>query len=119
MNTDQALKLLESQIRVTTQQVKIAKGYIINHFKPDTSMVILGFLKSVEAATPEKLVIHLTVDTEESIRSVAQTLSWTLAGCEAIWGLISSGLLIPASSDYLYQTQYNSLPPYPRGSVRL
>jgi hypothetical protein len=99
MNKDQALKLLESQIRVTLQQVTIAKGYIINHFNCDTSRVILGFRKSVEAATSEKLVVHLIVDTEESIRSVAQTLSWTLAGCEAIWGLISSGLLFPAASD--------------------
>ncbi len=99
MNTDQALKLLESQIRVTPQQVTIAKGHIINHFNPDTSEVILSFLKSVEAAAPENLVIHLTVDTEGNIRSVAQIISWTLAGCEAIWGLISSGLLIPASSN--------------------
>jgi hypothetical protein len=67
MNTDQALKLLESQIRVTPQQVTIAKGHIINHFNSDTRTVILSFLKSVEAAAPEKLVIHLTVDTEESI----------------------------------------------------
>ncbi|MBI5968769.1 MAG: hypothetical protein HY882_13070 [Deltaproteobacteria bacterium] len=99
MNTDQALKLLESQVRVTPQQVMIAKGYIMNHFDPDTPAVIKGFLKSVEAATPEKLVIHLTVDTKESIKSVAETLSWTLAGSEAIWGLISSGLLFPGSSE--------------------
>ncbi len=98
MNEDQALKLLENQIRVTPQQVTIAKGHIINNFNTDTSAVILSFLKSVEALAPEKLIIHLTINTEESIRSVAQTLSWTLAGCEAIWGLISSGLLFPATS---------------------
>lgn len=99
MNQDQALKLLESQIRVTPQQVTIAKGHIVNHFKPDTSAVIQDFLKAVEATAPDKLTIHLTVDTEDTIKTIAQTLSWTLAGCEAIWGLISSGLLIPASSD--------------------
>ena len=99
MNTDQALRLLESEIRVTPQQVTIAKGHIANHFKPDTSAVIQSFLKAVEATTPDKLVIHLSLDTEETIRSIAQTLSWTLAGCEAIWGLIFSGLLFPASSD--------------------
>jgi len=99
MNTDQALKLLDSQIRVTPQQVTVAKGYIINNFNADTRRVILDFLKSVEVADPEKLTIHLTIDTEAAIRSVAQALSWTLAGCEAIWGLISSGLLFPASSD--------------------
>ena len=99
MNQEHALKLLENQIRVTPQQVTIAKGHIVNHFKPDTSAVIQDFLKAVEAAAPDKLTIHLTVDTENTIKTVAQTLSWTLAGCEAIWGLISSGLLIPASSD--------------------
>ena len=99
MNQDQALKLLESQIRVTPQQVTIAKGHIANHFKSDTSAVIQDFLKAVEATAPDKLTIHLTVDTEDTIKTVAQTLSWTLAGCEAIWGLISSGLLIPARSD--------------------
>jgi len=99
MNTDEARKRLQDQVRVTPQQVMIAKGYIINHFNANTSILISEFLKSIEAAAPEKLVIHLTVDTEESIKSVAQTLSWTLAGCEAIWGLISSGLLFPASSD--------------------
>jgi len=99
MNTDEARKRLQDQVRVTPQQVMIAKGYIINHFNANTSIVISEFLKSIEAAAPEKLVIHLTVDTEESIKSVAQTLSWTLASCEAIWGLISSGLLFPASSD--------------------
>jgi hypothetical protein len=99
MNTDEAEKLLESQIRVTPQQVTIAKGYIINHFNSDTHAVILSFLKSVEAADPEKLLIHLTIDTEESIRSAAQVISWTLAGCEAVWGLISSGLLFPATSE--------------------
>ena len=99
MNEDQARKSLESQIRVTPQQVTIAKGHIINNFNTDTSAVILSLLKSVDAFAPQKLIIHLTINTEESIRSVAQTLSWTLAGSEAIWGLISSGLLFPATSD--------------------
>ena len=98
MDQEKALKLLENQIRVTPQKVTIAKGHIVNHFKPDTSAVIQDFLKAVEAAAPDKLTIHLTMDTENTIKTAAQTLSWTLAGCEAIWGLISSGLLIPASS---------------------
>jgi hypothetical protein len=63
MKIAQAQKLLESEILVTPQQVTIAKGYIINHFNRDTSRVIIDFLKSVEAALPEKLVIHLTVGT--------------------------------------------------------
>jgi hypothetical protein len=73
MNADQVLNLLEGHIRMTPQQVTIAKGHIINHFNPDTSAVILGLLSPVEAASSEKMVIHLTVDTEESIKSVAQT----------------------------------------------
>jgi hypothetical protein len=99
MDEAQVSTLLEEQVRVTSQQVTIAKGYIINHFNSDTSTVIRDFLKSVEAAPFENLIVHLTLDTEQSIKAVAQTLSWTLAGCEAIWGLISSGFLLPASSN--------------------
>ncbi len=99
MNDHQATKLLESEIRVTPQQITVAKGHIVNHFKKDTSAVIRDLLKAVEAAAPDNLTIHLTLDTEDAIKTVGHTISWILAGCEAIWGLISSGILVPASSD--------------------
>jgi hypothetical protein len=99
MDQEEAQRLLEDKIRVTPQQVTFAKGYIVNHFQPETVKVIQDFLKSMEAADLDKLIIHLSVDTGENIRTAAQTISWILAGTEAIWGLISAGLLIPGSTE--------------------
>ena len=99
MNEKEAFGLLESLIQVSPQQVTIAKSFILKNYHRDTSKMIHAFLQSVEARIPEKIVIHQSVETEGIIKSAAEAISWTLAGCEAIWGLISASLLIPASSD--------------------
>jgi hypothetical protein len=99
MNPDEGLKLLESLILVTPQRVSIAKAFILQHFVSDTARLVQTLLQANEAIVPDQVVIHQSVDTEGTIRKAAEGLSWTLAGCEAIWGLISAGLLIPASYD--------------------
>jgi hypothetical protein len=105
LDKNQVRRLIEDQIHVTSQQVTIAKAYIMNHFNSDTSVVLKSLLKAMEVTDTERLVVHLSEDTENSIKSVSQTFSWCLAGCEAIWGLISSGLLIPGD-----QTLHSLLP---------
>lgn len=82
MNIQDASEQLTSRVRVTTQQVLIAKGYIINNFSPNPKLLIRGLLKSVEADTAENLTIHLTVDTVTSIKAIAEVFSWTLAACD-------------------------------------
>jgi len=99
MNQQDVSKQLASRVRVTRQQVVIAKGHIINNFNPNPRLLIQGLLKAVEAPSAEKLTIHLTVETEANINAVVEVFSWTLAGCEAIWGLIGAGLLIPIDSN--------------------
>lgn len=98
MNPEEASKELARRVHVTTQQVVIAKGHIINNFDPRPTLLIQGLLNAVEARPAESLTIHLSVDSDASMKAVANVLSWTLAGSEAIWGLIGSGLLIPATS---------------------
>lgn len=99
MTQEEATRILKSSIQVTPQHVVVAKGHIVNNFNPRTHAVVQSVLESVEARPDGELVVHLTLNTEESIKSVAETLSWVLASCEAIWGLISSGIVLPASSD--------------------
>lgn len=106
MTANEALKLLEKQIHVTPQKVTIAKGHIINHFNSDPAAMIKSLLTAIEASAAEKLVIHLVNDSEANIKVVADTVSWTLAGCEAVWNLISSGFLIPGSSDMYPQAPH-------------
>lgn len=95
MNPDEARATLEENIRVTRQQVTIAKAFILKNFKQDTEALIADFLKEMEVTVPTQIVIPQTVDTEENLRQAAQGLSWKLAACEAIWGVITSGLIIP------------------------
>lgn len=97
MKESEALQSIENQINVTPQKVTIAKSYILQHFKENTSEMIREFLLSVEAKMPLEIVIHQSVDTVGMIKKAAEAISWTLSYCEAIWGLISANLLIPAS----------------------
>ncbi len=99
MNPDQGLKLLESLIVVTPQRVSIAKAFILKNFDPDTRKLVSNLLQANEAVLPKEIVFHSSVNTEELIKKAAEGLSWTLVGCEAIWGLISAGLLIPTTTD--------------------
>ena len=98
LNEKEALAQLKSKIRVTHQQVVLAKGFMIQNFSPDTSVMIDRLLKSVDVALPPNIILHKSVDTVSMIEKAAEAVSWTLAGCEAIWGLISSNQLIPTNS---------------------
>jgi hypothetical protein len=91
-----ALNDLLLGVRVTNQAVTYAKSYIISSFQRDTFSLLKEFLKSVDAVMPQQLIIHASADTPGNVKKAADSISWTLAFCEAIWGLISSNLIIPA-----------------------
>lgn len=98
MNPDDAKQYLLRETTVTRQQVTQAKAYIIKNFQPSAPMLIDSFLKSVDAKMPEQIVFHPTQDPVPSVESVAKVISWKLAACEAIWGLISGAAVFPAST---------------------
>ena len=97
MEKQEAKKLLECQIEVTQQKVIIAKNYIINNFLPDTFESIKSLLEAEGANLSGKFEINAETNPEESIKQIANHLSWSLAGSEAIWKLISSGIIFPAT----------------------
>lgn len=99
MRESEAFSLLEGLIQVTPQQVTIAKSFILKNFDFQTSKIIEKFLLAVEAKIPDKIVIHDTAETEAMIKHAAEGISWTLACCEAIWGLISANMIIPSNLD--------------------
>ena len=51
----------------------------------------------MECSYPDKLDLNHNSESENlaKIKNAAESLSWIRAGCEAVWSLISSGLLIP------------------------
>jgi hypothetical protein len=105
MRPDEAFEHLKRNIKVTRQRVTIAKAFILKNFEQNTSYLIDYFLQEMEARMPNQVVIHPTVDTDATLSQAAEAISWKLAACEAIWGLIATGLVIPGDSDLTEQLQ--------------
>lgn len=96
--SDATLKSIEDQINVTPQQVTFAKAYILKHFNQETPQMLQDFLKAMESTMPNKIIIHSSVNTDGMIKDAAKSISWTLAFCEAILGLVHANLLISFGS---------------------
>lgn len=100
MNPEQVEKSLIDNVLVTNQMVTYAKAYFLQNFHCDTSKLLNALLENVEAQKPDKVVIHPSVDTKTIVNKAAKSISWRMAGCEAIWGLISSNCFIPGSTHH-------------------
>jgi hypothetical protein len=98
MSPDEAKQHIVDAVAVRRQQVTLAKAFILKNFQPDTAQLVGQFLNSVDAKMPDKLVLHQSVDTLPNLRAAAEAISWKIAACEAVWGLISNGAIFPASA---------------------
>ena len=99
MNHKEAEQKLRDQINVTPQQVTYAKAFFLKNFNSSTLQLIKSLLTSLDEKFPGEITVNLSSETDDAIKKVASAIIWTLAGCEAIWGLISANLLIPAALD--------------------
>lgn len=98
MNDDEAKRYIGEHVKVARLHVTIAKAFILKNFHPTTSELISRFLQSVDAKMPQKLVLHPSVDPIPTLDGVVSAISWQLAACEAIWGLIANAAVFPAST---------------------
>lgn len=99
MSPDDAKAHILENVAVTRQMVTIAASYILENFDGDTMQLIRRFLSSVDAEMPQQVVLHQTVDPSPTLDLAASSISWQLAACEAVWNLVASGAVFPASSD--------------------
>ncbi len=100
MHADEAKEYIVDNIKVPRQRVTVAKAFILKNFDPNSETLIKSFLDSVDAEMPQQVVLHQSVDAVPTLKQAAEAISWKLAACEAIWGLISSSFLIPASNQF-------------------
>lgn len=101
MNPEQFEKQLIDKVSVSKQMVTYAKAYFLDNFQSDTRNLLDALLDNVEAKKPNQIVIHPSGgDTEEMVFKAAKSISWRMAGCEAIWGLIGNNCLIPGSDNH-------------------
>jgi hypothetical protein len=99
MSDDEAKRYIADHVKVARLHVTIAKAFILKNFHPTTSELVSRFLQSVDAKMPQKLVLHQSVDPLPTLDAVVNAISWQLAACEAIWGLISNATIFPASTN--------------------
>jgi hypothetical protein len=99
MNQSDANEYIKSRISVTRQKVTIAKSTIFQLCKTihQSSNLIDEFLETIGAVMPSIVVIHNSVDPIPVLKKCSESISWRIAGSEAIWELIHSNLLIQTS----------------------
>lgn len=97
MNNFEAQQAIKDGVKVSRQQVLLAKVIILSAAKINisSSALINKVLEENGILQPDQVVIHSSVDTASIVKAVIHALSWKLAAGEAIWSLIHSGYLLP------------------------
>jgi hypothetical protein len=98
MTEQEARNSILQAIAITRQKIVIAKAFIIKEFHSDTTSLLNQFLVSVDARTPEKVVLHDSVDVGASTKAVAESFSWRLAFGEAILQLMHGSIILDRDS---------------------
>lgn len=99
MNEQQAKEEVNRRIEVSSQKVRIAKGFVLSNFNKSSKKMLTRFLEHVQAQRPEKVVLHESVDPENQLSQAANVISWQLAFAEALWALIGGGLVMPTTNN--------------------
>jgi len=99
MNVDQAEGYIYDHVEVGHEMVALAKAFIVENFTPDVVQLTAKWLNHVQAPMPTEVVIHQTVDPEPTLRAAARSISSRLAFSEAVWALIHTNVLLPATGN--------------------
>lgn len=95
---EEAEKYIRERVRVSRQMVVQAKAHILNQTLIRTDKRLEELLDHVESRKPSIVVINPQVDFLPMLQQVAAWISWTLAGCEAVWELVHANLLLPSGN---------------------
>lgn len=83
--------MIAEGVSVSPQMIALMKGLVFSHRTLDAA------LKELKVMKPSEIILHPGVDPIPSLRDASKWISYSLAGCEAICGLVHSGVLIPLS----------------------
>ena len=108
---DEITKQIEDMVKVKRQRVILAKKFFQERFNNRTCCVegecyqtktmIEALLNSENVKMPTEVIIQIEGGimndaTRIMMQTAAESISWTIAGCEAIWGLFTANLLFPS-----------------------
>lgn len=92
---EEAEKYIHNGINVTRQMVFRAKVDLLRRSETRTKDLLEKLLEQVEARKPIQVIVSPQVDFLPSLQQVTNWISWTLAGCEAIWEIVHANVRIP------------------------
>jgi len=92
MQQEEIAKQVRDKVEVTEQMVVVAKSHVVENFHHSTDRLISSVISSQQIPS---------LDSPKSFDDYSNYISWHNATVEAIWGLIASGIIIPASSDFI------------------
>jgi hypothetical protein len=98
MAPDQARQFVIDDVAVSRQQVVLMKSLLLKYYNDNPDAMLEAAVRKVGAQKPQIVVLHATVDPQPTLRQFTEWTSWWIAGCEALWGLVHSNVLIPAAS---------------------
>jgi hypothetical protein len=106
MHDQEARQYLVGRISVTRQKVTLAKAFLVDLSKSVTDSVVLiqRLRDHMDSNMPSEVVLHPSVDPIPVLDKAADSISWRLAGCEALWELIHSNMLMPAAEALVMTT---------------
>lgn len=98
MNQDEARALVVESVVVRRQQVVVMKGLLLKHYHDNPTTMLETAVQQVSPSKPTSIVLHSTVDPVPTLRQFSEWISWSVAGCEALWGLVHANVLLPVAS---------------------
>jgi hypothetical protein len=97
---EQVREIVRNKISVSRQSVALMKGLLLENFHPTTRRMIEKAVTATGCTQTDRLVLDGGEDSRK-IDAAAQYFSWALCAIEAVWELVHSGLLLPASPNHM------------------
>ncbi len=92
------LDQIKSKMSVSRMNIALAKDFILNNFHAEPKQTLFkNFIRKLNVSPIEIVNTDEESVLDQQIQQVAVFISWRLAFCEAIWGLIGQGLILPVN----------------------
>ena len=99
MTSDEARRFVVDNVVVRRQHLVLMKGLLLEHYNDNSTVMLQAAIQRSGASKPVEVVLHPTVDAAPVLRQFAEWTSWWIAGCEALWGLVHSNVLLTVAAD--------------------
>src|SRR6184192_2670131 len=98
MNDHEAKQFVVDSVTIRRQQIVLMKGLLLKHYNDNSTTMLEKAVQQVSPSKPAAIVLHPSVDPIPTLRHFSEWISWWIAGCEALWGLVHSNVFLPAAS---------------------